>query len=323
MAHARRLGLGVAVYCDEGPEAAGELRRGPGRIAGILDAVPFRPRAALPFAPDDLYFFSLPSDFRLIEPLLRRGIPTRNIIHIIQGTRHAEAAFQNGYALRLLTRPMSRILINEQVREAVSRFLNPLSYTRVIPLAHDGAYFHDGRDEGRDEGRDGERGGERGGTSGEGGGAPLRVGYTDWKSDIGDRVARRLEGDGRFAFRALRGPAGWPEIRAFYHGIDVLLCAPGPQEGFYLPGLEAMAAGCVVVTPDVGGNMAYCRFDENCLGYAFDDPGSAAEALGRAAEMGGSERAALLAEGDRTWRAHGLGGERRLFGAFLEDLPAA
>jgi hypothetical protein len=301
VSHARSLGLEVSVYCDQPPEQATELRNGPDRFAEILETVPFRPRARLPSGPDELYFFSLPSDFRLIEPLLRRGIPTRNIIHIIQGTRHAEAAFQDGYALRLLTRPMSRIMINQRVLDAVGRFLNARSYSRVIPLAHDGSYFHGRR---------------------EGPGAPLRVGYMTWKSDLGDRLARRLAGDARFAFHALRGPATWPELRRFYHGLDVLLCAPGPQEGFYLPGLEAMAAGCVVVIPDVGGNMAYCRFDENCLGYAWDDPASAAAALARVAAMGEAERERLLARADETWRAHDLDDERRLFGTFLEDLPS-
>jgi glycosyltransferase involved in cell wall biosynthesis len=37
----------------------------------------------------------------------------------------------------------------------------------------------------------------------------------------------------------------------------VAVVLPLPCEGFYLPGLEAMASGCAVVMPDAIGNRAY------------------------------------------------------------------
>ncbi len=46
-------------------------------------------------------------------------------------------------------------------------------------------------------------------------------------------------------------------------GIVVLL--PHRTEGFYLPGLEAMALGKPVIMPDCAGNMEYARHGQNCL----------------------------------------------------------
>ena len=37
------------------------------------------------------------------------------------------------------------------------------------------------------------------------------------------------------------------------------------HEGFCLPVLEAMAAGCAVVSTDADGNMDFCRHEQNCL----------------------------------------------------------
>ena len=38
----------------------------------------------------------------------------------------------------------------------------------------------------------------------------------------------------------------------------VVVCCPDPEEGFYLPALEAMALGCIVVTNDCIGNRSFC-----------------------------------------------------------------
>lgn len=220
----------------------------------------------IPFSLSDLYFFSLPSDFRVLERLVQRGLPPGNLIHIIQNVRHASVDFQRGYAIRLLSRPMVRIAINDIVRDAIAPFLHPGSVCETIPLGHRSDFFLNAP---RTEALK----------------TPIRIGYMTWKSDIGDRVAARLGPDERFEFRPVRKPLDWPALKSFYDGIDVFLGAPNREEGFYLPGLEAMAAGCLVVTPDAGGNMAYCRFNENCIPYPFQDAGAASEAVSGIASM--------------------------------------
>jgi glycosyltransferase involved in cell wall biosynthesis len=53
------------------------------------------------------------------------------------------------------------------------------------------------------------------------------------------------------------------------------------HEGFALPIIEAMAAGCPVITTDCHGNRGFCTDEENCLMVAQDDVGGLAAAIER------------------------------------------
>jgi glycosyltransferase involved in cell wall biosynthesis len=57
----------------------------------------------------------------------------------------------------------------------------------------------------------------------------------------------------------------------------VVVCLPVSSsrgyEGFYLPPLEAMAAGCLVICPPAVGNLAHCIDGYNCLMPAFSVEG--------------------------------------------------
>jgi glycosyltransferase involved in cell wall biosynthesis len=83
-----------------------------------------------------------------------------------------------------------------------------------------------------------------------------------------------------------------------------------------------MAAGAIVVTPDVGGNRAYCRFGENCVQVGYEDPDSYVEAL-FALERGPRERIEGLRErGYATLDDHRLERERAEFGRFLIEVSS-
>lgn len=51
---------------------------------------------------------------------------------------------------------------------------------------------------------------------------------------------------------------------SFYQTCDVWLC-PSRSEGFYLPGLEAMASGCALVTTSIGGTVYYAIPERTAL----------------------------------------------------------
>jgi Glycosyl transferases group 1 len=296
--HADWLGYRTIFHVAQMPQAGDA-------IFGRDDFVQWRDRRSdvfssgtVPYYSQDIYFFSLPSDFARLEPLVAFGLCPRQIVHIIQNVRHATPAFQDGYAIRLLSRPITRIAINNIVKSAITPHLHPKAICETILLGHPCNYFA------------GVARPERPAT-------PIRVGYMSWKSDIGDRVAHHLAIDARFAFCSLRDAVGWPALREFYAEIDVLLCAPNPEEGFYLPGLEAMAAGCLVVTPNVGGNMVYCQFDQNCLPYPLDDAEAAAQALIRIAEAPTEILMGLREAGLETVQKFSLDEERKQFGELL------
>jgi glycosyltransferase involved in cell wall biosynthesis len=297
--HALELGYGAQVHC---PIELGEqepLLAIP-RFGGLLtdERVDFRRGVNVGVGRDDWVIFSWPPHYEAIARGLDRTTPHERVIHLIQNTRHGNPAFASGYALRLLGRPMARIMVAHQVMDACRPHLNPSSLTRTIVEAHDWPYFHRRRT-GALPGR-------------------LSVGYTTWKSDIGLRV-QRVTGP-RHAFRSIRRPATWAELRELMHWSDVFLCCPGPQEGFYLPGLEAMAAGALVLTPDVGGNRAYCGFGENCVQVGYEDPEQYAAALDELQAWDPERVQAMRDAGERTLERHRLERERAAFDHFLTEL---
>jgi hypothetical protein len=262
--------------------------------------VPMQAPSAFRIAEGDYFFFSWPSNFAMIEPRLP-WMNTKRVIHIVQGVRHIDPDFLNGYALRLLSRPMTRIAISDHLCEAIAPHVNRSSILRTIPLAHYTDFFE--RDRLPEHWH-----------------CPIRIAYATWKSDHGTHVQEAIADDKRFEFRGIRGRVSWHDLRAIYHWADVFLCFPHPKEGFYLPGLEAMAAQCIVVTPDVIGNREYCSFGTNCIPTEWGNIASYLAALDRVASMTVAERTAMQAAGSVTARSRRLSEEREAFADLLTDL---
>ncbi|MBT8208817.1 MAG: hypothetical protein HKN94_05380 [Acidimicrobiales bacterium] len=248
---------------------------------------------------DAWVLFSEPSQHPDIERALPPGSDRHHVIHLVQNTRHANPSWHLGFPYLLLHRPVTRIFVTNEVAEAVEPVANKRFPAITIVEGHDWPFFS------MTSPRDAE--------------GPIRVGYMTWKSTIGDRVADRMAADMNYTFRAIRKPATWVELRELYHSTDVLLCAPGPEEGFYLPGLEAMAASNVVVSAFVGGNKAYLREDENCLRAEFEDVDSHVAALHRLRDEPDLwDR--LLTGGHAATERHTLERERNEFAAFIATL---
>ena len=252
--------------------------------------------------PHDLAFLSWPTHYQIVEPRFSRWTRHEQVIFIVQNVRWANPKWTNGYALRLLSRPMARIMTNDVVLEAVRPYLNETSMTEVILLGNESSFFAKER---------------TGGFEG-----TVKVGYTTWKSGVGEEVARTLAEDSGFSFRAIRNPVGWRELKELYHWSDVFLATPLAEEGFYMPGLEAMAAGAIVISPDAGGNRAYCRFGENCVEVGLEEAGDYVEAL-KGLRGGPVEEIERLRRGGyEAVGRHTLEHERERFGEFMERLTA-
>jgi hypothetical protein len=300
--HARDAGYEAVIVVDQPPDPDLPLFRQPRFQDFATWGVAIVPRDALRIRDGDLYFFSWPPNFVTVEPCLP-WMSSDHVIHIIQGIRHTFPQFLDGYALRLLSRPMTRIAISDHVRSAIAPHVNRSSILRTIPLAHPTDFFERQRNE-----RDWHD--------------PVRVAYTTWKSDVGVAVENEMSNDPRFAFRSIRGYVEWRQVREMYHWADVFFCCPRIQEGFHLPGLEAMAAQCIVVTPDILGNREYCRFGANCIEVEWSKVESYKAALHRIAAMSVAERMAYRAAGAITAGGRQLAAERTAFAALLSDLVA-
>ena len=298
--HARALGLEPVICCPE-PFSEGLPLFRISRFSDISPAMGFRfvDLEKVSVGPGDLAFFSWPIHYEILLPRLSRWTHHEQVICIVQNVRWANPTFTNGYAIRLLSRPIARIMTNDVVLKAVRPYLNKTSMTEVIDLGHDTAFFVRER---------------TGGLS-----PQIRVAYTTWKSDVGDRVVERMR-DPTFEFCAIRNPVGWEELRELYHWADVFLATPLVEEGFYLPALEAMAAGAIVLSPDAGGNRTYCEFGENCLRVEFDDPSSYTEVLFSLRTTDPAKIDRMRQRGYETTERYTLSGEEQHFGAFLERL---
>lgn len=301
--HARSLGYEPVICSPEPYKPDLPLFRIP-RFSSIApeNGIRFTDLEKVAIGPHDLAFLSWPTHYEIAETRMSRWTHHEQVIFIVQNVRWANPRWIDGYAVRLLTRPMARIMTNDVVLEAVRPYLNETSMTDVILLGNDSVFFEK------------QRIGDLG--------TPVKVGYTTWKSGVGDEVAQKLASNFGFEFRAIRNPVSWQELRDLYHWSDVFLATPLAEEGFYMPGLEAMAAGAVVISPDAGGNRAYCRFGENCLYVDLEDVEGYAETLRslRSGDAGEVER--LRRSGYETVGRHTLEHERERFGEFMERLTA-
>jgi len=99
----------------------------------------------------------------------------------------------------------------------------------------------------------------------------------------------------------------------------IAVVLPRPREGFFLPALEAMACGAIVVCPDCVGNRGFCENEVNCFrpGYDRDAIVSAAFAASRLTEV---ERTSMLERAQTTVRQHSLETERASFLKILAQI---
>jgi len=136
--------------------------------------------------------------------------------------------------------------------------------------------------------------------------------------ELGAALLRRLSAGGR----RVRLLDSWMPRPAFLSALGdsrVALLLPSPREGFYLPAIEAMALGSLVVSPDCLGNRSFSLPERNCLqpAYTEDDLFTAALAM---LSLAPERREAMLSEGRKTAARHDLLTERR---AFLDILQSA
>jgi len=212
------------------------------------------------------------------------------VINLVQGVRHAVA---NDPRRPFLGRPAIRICVSGEVADAIRGTGEVNGPVHVIP---------NGLDRGDLPVVSGER--------------DLDVVVAGIKNPaLARNVAHELAADG-LRVECLLDPLPRGEFLARLGRAKVAVTLPLDREGFYLPALEAMALGCLVVCPDCVGNRGFCRDGETAFRPAATVDGivaavRAAIAVGGAA--GEAMRAAAVAEVER----HGLDRERR---AFLEIL---
>jgi hypothetical protein len=239
----------------------------------------------------DVLFLS-GTDWRRVIPEHERPEYGRPIVNLVQHVRHGCANDPLGRAM-LLRHKAIRICVSSQVEKAILATGRVRGPVFTIPDAIDVELVA------RLAG---------------GGARDLDVLVAANKQPkLGAALARRLTAPGR-SIHLVDTRISRPELVELMGRARVTVMVPNPKEGFYLPALEAMAAGTLVVCPDCIGNRSLCLDGRNCFRPAYDE-----EAIAAAAERALREprRDAMLDAARVTARAHDLAGERR---AFLEIL---
>src|SRR5437868_1326606 len=88
--------------------------------------------------------------------------------------------------------------------------------------------------------------------------------------DLAREIESRLRSDENIAVTSLLDWIPRSEYLRQLGQAKIAVTLPRPNEGFYLPALEAMACGAIVVCPDCVGNRDFCRNDVNCFRPAND-----------------------------------------------------
>lgn len=136
---------------------------------------------------------------------------------------------------------------------------------------------------------------------------------------LGGELLRRLKGSAR-RIDFLDRPVPRAEFLQRIQRARVTLFLPDPSEGFYLPAIEGMALGSLVICPDCVGNRTFCAPGSNC--FRPEHEVSAIEAAVRSAlALVPVEVSRMREEARRTAESHSLLEERRAFQAVLAQLP--
>jgi len=221
--------------------------------------------------------------------LARRDVP---VINLVQHVTHADPS---NVRFQFLSRPAIRLCVSEAVATAIAATGQVNGPVYTIP---------NGVDVGGVTGRETPD-------------VDLLV-VANKSPSLGARLQVRLQRAGlRVELVTVARPRA--EFLRSLARARVTVFVPNPLEGFYLPALEGMAIGTLVVAADCVGNRSYCHDGVNCF-----RPERSEDALVAGAEaalaMGQGRRGAMVAAARQTARAHSLGAERASFLEILRDV---
>lgn len=111
-----------------------------------------------------------------------------------------------------------------------------------------------------------------------------------------------------------------PEYLALLGRARIAVLLPHEQEGFFLPALEAMAMGALVICPDSIGNRSFCRDRVTCLRPAYETV-VIANAVHQALALSAVEVSRILASARAEADQHRLSRERQQFLQLVDALP--
>jgi glycosyltransferase involved in cell wall biosynthesis len=250
----------------------------------------------VPWTPEDAdVLFLAGKDWNAISPeqLPHRSTP---IINLIQHPRHADPKHD---LYQFLGNRAVRICVSQPTAQAIKATHQVNGPVVVIP---NGIDLADLPERGVDQHR------------------PIEVLICGLKAPgLARRIEKLLRQDENIAVTPL---LDWLPRSEYLQQLDrsrIAVMLPRPSEGFYLPALEAMACGALVICPDCIGNRDFCIDAVNCFRPDYDAEGILA-AIYRALGLPPNDADAMRTEADATVRQHSLERERAAFLKILNEL---
>ena len=226
-----------------------------------------------------------------VEQRTRPAVP---VINLIQGVRHADPQHPLYEFLRY---PAVRVCVSHPVAEALAASGRVNGPIRVIENGVDGSRWPSPRPWAQ-RAYD-----------------VLICGYKQpW---LGKELASRLSRDLNVRLLTSVGPRN--QFLAWLADARVAVCLPNKEEGFYLPALEAMVQGALVVCPDCIGNRDFCQDGRTCWMPAWSVD-ALEHATMEALSASASRRQQLRQAIDQVASHHSLGRERQAFRSILMQL---
>jgi hypothetical protein len=233
-------------------------------------------------------------DWRMLSGSQRREPPVP-VVNLIQHVRHAAP---DDPRRRFLTHRAVRICVSQETAEAISGTGLVNGPVFVIPNGIDLAALP---------------------TAAHPDERPHDIVIAGLKApQLADRIRRELEPTGK-KIVSLTTQIPRADFLANLAAARIAVLLPNAAEGFYLPAIEAMALGTLVVCPDCVGNRSFCVPDENCLRPAHDEPAIVLAARAALA-LPAAKTTAMLAAARETAERHSIHAERAAFLAVLNDL---
>lgn len=239
-------------------------------------------------------FFVAGKDWLMLDRHPAAGDPTIPVVNLIQHVRHAD---ETSTRFPFLDRKAIRICVSDEVATAIRATGLPKGPILTIPDALDLEAVDSAR---RDD------------TATD----LLVVGSK--QPMLARELATRFATSDR-TVRVLTDLVPREQFLAEIAGARVTLFLPNETEGFYLPALEGLALGTVVVCPDCQGNRSFVVPGETGFRPAYAAEEIAA-ATGAALAMAEPEAAALRRRARAMAERHGAEQERAAYHAILADL---
>jgi len=134
--------------------------------------------------------------------------------------------------------------------------------------------------------------------------------------EFGAKLFAALQGRG-LEIRLLADNIPREQFAQWLGETDIFVALPLDKEGFYLPALEGMASGCVIICPDALGNRAFCIHEKTCLMPKFGNLDEHLQAIDRLLRDR-SLKESVRRQGMAMAQSYSMEKEREKFFQFLE-----